>query len=93
MFSEIPSRRITDRRQMFVFALYGAIIVALTIVEIVRRERVVWSDAVIGLAFLCIGGMTYRRLRHAEPWTPPEHNPDGMTTELKIAQDDVRNGC
>jgi hypothetical protein len=92
MFNELPSRRITERRQALGIAVYSAIVIALTIVTIVRHQGFSWSDLGICIFLLCIGVIVYRRLRHVDPWDPPEYKPNDPVIELKIAQDNENNG-
>jgi len=81
MFNEVPSRRISERKTAWVVALYGGLLIAGGIVEFLRRDKISWSDAIIGVVMFLLGIVAYRRLRHPDPWNPPDYEPGSTKVE------------
>jgi hypothetical protein len=74
MFDEVPSARITERRDALREALIAAAGVVGGTLEAFRKGRVDWET--LGWILIFITGVyAYWKKRHDDPWTPPLHDP------------------
>jgi hypothetical protein len=70
MFEEIPSRRITERREALKEALLAGLGIAGGLTEVARKGRIDFETLGWLVVFL-FGVYSYWRKRHEDPWTPP----------------------
>jgi hypothetical protein len=70
MFDEVPSQRITERRDALKEALLALLGIAGGAVEAFRKGRLDWETVGWILVFL-VAVRAYWKKRHRDPWTPP----------------------
>jgi hypothetical protein len=78
MFSEVPSRRITERRNEIKSACWAALGIASEIAGWERHHRLGW-EMVTASVVLVLSILSYLNKGHDDPWDPPCEDSHGRS--------------